>query len=75
MSYQTPTTALLGLGVFVIGLIILRIRDFARLKHIPGPSLAGWTDLWMIRAQASGRMNLIMQEVTNEYGKYCIAIL
>jgi hypothetical protein len=75
MVYLTSTTALLGLSLVVVSLIIVRIREFARLKHIPGPAAAGWTDLWMIRAQGSGRMHLILQDAINKYGKCFSTIL
>jgi len=69
MLHLTFTTTLLGFGLVILSLTILRIRDFARLRHIPGPSWAGWTDFWMIRAQASGRMNFVLQDVNRRYGK------
>ncbi|KAK4156097.1 Pisatin demethylase [Chaetomidium leptoderma] len=61
--------ALLGLALVVLSVVILRVKGFARLKHIPGPLWAGWTDLWLIRAQICGRLNFILHDVNRQYGK------
>ncbi|WYZ43292.1 hypothetical protein EsH8_VI_000991 [Colletotrichum jinshuiense] len=49
-------------------LLISRFRDHARLRHIPGPSWAAWTDIWLIRNQLSGRLNFTLQDLNNKHG-------
>ncbi|KAL5877151.1 hypothetical protein ACKVWC_006309 [Pyricularia oryzae] len=62
------TAAIWGISAVVAYAVFARFRDWRRLKHIDGPSLAGWTDYWMIRSQLSGRMNLDLADVVREYG-------
>lgn len=64
------TAAIWGISAVVAYAVFARFRDWRRLKHIDGPSLAGWTDYWMIRSQLSGRMNLDLADVVREYGVY-----
>ncbi|KND88036.1 Pisatin demethylase [Tolypocladium ophioglossoides CBS 100239] len=44
------------------------LRCFLRLRHIPGPTLAAWTDLWMVRSQLTGRMHLVLHDLTKKHG-------
>ncbi len=70
MLCLTSSTALLGAAVIVFSFIVFRLRDYAKLKHIPGPFWTGFTDLWMLRGQLTGRMNFILYETNKKYGKY-----
>ncbi|KAK3900014.1 cytochrome P450 [Staphylotrichum tortipilum] len=46
-----PSTLILSLAAFVlISNILYRIVRWRRLRHVPGPPLAGWTSLWLTRA-------------------------
>ncbi len=58
-----------ALAVLVALLVTTRVRSYRRLSHVGGPSAAGWTDLWMIRAQASGQMHLVLWETIKRYGQ------
>lgn len=70
MSYSALSiAALVGIATLSVYLLIDRVRGHSRLKHIPGPFWAGWTDLWMIRAQLSGRMCFLLAEANGKYGK------
>ena len=69
MQLLTSTAGLVGLGLVLLLVVVQRVRDYARTKHIPGPFWAGWTDLWMIRAQLSGRMCFILAETNVKYGR------
>ncbi|RKU45312.1 hypothetical protein DL546_007167 [Coniochaeta pulveracea] len=62
------STVLPGFGAVLLLLVILRIRAYRRLAHIPGPVLARWTDLWLISAQSSGRCNYILADAMKKYG-------
>ncbi|OHW98989.1 benzoate 4-monooxygenase cytochrome p450 [Colletotrichum incanum] len=50
-------------------LILCRLHDYARLRHIPGPFWAAWTDLWLIRNQLSGRLNFALQDLNKEHAR------
>ncbi|GAB1315638.1 hypothetical protein MFIFM68171_05848 [Madurella fahalii] len=64
-----PSTAVvLGLALVAIYLIIQRVKGYARVRHIPGPFWAGWTDLWLIYTQLSGRMCFILADANKKYG-------
>ncbi|KLU85186.1 hypothetical protein MAPG_04216 [Magnaporthiopsis poae ATCC 64411] len=67
-------TAVATPGIWILGALallagIFRVRDYLRLRHIPGPWLASWTDFWLIRSQYGGRMNLDLDEACRKYGK------
>ncbi|KAF4881803.1 Cytochrome P450 monooxygenase lolP1 [Colletotrichum fructicola] len=48
--------------------VILTIRQYIRLRHIPGPFLAGISPLWLLRAACSGSMHLKLYEANQKYG-------
>jgi hypothetical protein len=48
--------------------IVQQIRQWYRLRHIPGPRLAGWSILWQLSGALSGRYHEILNEVAEEYG-------
>ncbi|OLN87613.1 Pisatin demethylase 25 [Colletotrichum chlorophyti] len=45
-----------------------QLRDYARLRHIPGPTWACWTNFWLIRNQLGGRLNFTLQDLNKHYG-------
>jgi hypothetical protein len=61
--------ALVGFATLAIYLVINRVRGHSRLRHIPGPFWTGWTDIWMLYAQLSGRMCFLLAEANDKYGK------
>ncbi|KAK4235349.1 Pisatin demethylase [Achaetomium macrosporum] len=64
----SSTLLVLSPALLVLWLIVRRFQEYARLRHIPGPFWAGWTGLWLIRAQLSGRMNFILHDTIRKYG-------
>ncbi|RYP60133.1 hypothetical protein DL769_008262 [Monosporascus sp. CRB-8-3] len=46
----------LTLAAIVAYSIVVRVTAWHRLRHIKGPALAGWSRLWILRYQASGRL-------------------
>ncbi|KAH6621685.1 cytochrome P450 [Chaetomium sp. MPI-SDFR-AT-0129] len=68
LPHELPSVALIGLGLAISYLIITRVQGFLRSKHIPGPFWTAWTDLWVIRAQLSGRFCFILQDANKKYG-------
>jgi len=60
--------------VIVVGLalalyVFRKIRQFRSLQEFKGPWFAGWSRLWLLRANGSGKMNLVFTEVNDKYGK------
>lgn len=41
---------------------------YARLRHFPGPKLAGWTRIPFILWHMSGQVHLKFQEISETYG-------
>ncbi|KAK3368362.1 cytochrome P450 71A20 [Podospora didyma] len=68
MHCLSSTVGLVGLALVGFCLVVQRIRGYRRLRHIPGPFWAGWTDFWIIRTQLSGRMCFILADVNEKYG-------
>ncbi|KAB5522945.1 cytochrome P450 86A1 [Coniochaeta sp. 2T2.1] len=68
MLYSYPTAVLVGLAGLFAWLVVARVRAYRRLSHIPGPFGTGWTDLWLIRAQISGRISFILADANTKYG-------
>ncbi|RNJ52374.1 hypothetical protein D7B24_003737 [Verticillium nonalfalfae] len=69
LSTMPPATIALAAGLLLLSyLVAARVRDFSRLRHVHGPFLAGWTDLWLIRNQLSGRLNFVLQDANKKYG-------
>lgn len=59
-----PTLAwLLGILAFII-----LVRRFNRLRHIPGPFLAKFTDLWRVYHQWNGEIATLFRALHEEYG-------
>lgn len=61
----------LGWGLFamLIGVaIVARIRTWLRLRHIPGPPFAGFSELWLLRKTLAGRCHLDTAEACSKYG-------
>ncbi|EME83802.1 uncharacterized protein MYCFIDRAFT_53776 [Pseudocercospora fijiensis CIRAD86] len=60
--------AFLPLFAIVLLLIARKIRQFYALNHFAGHWSSGWSRLWLLRTQSSGRMNKIFTELNNKYG-------
>lgn len=44
--------------------------SYRRLSHIPGPWLAGWSNLWLVGALYRQRSNLEFYELAQKYGMH-----
>lgn len=55
--------------VAVVRSALSALRQYWRLRHIPGPPSAGWSKWWLVRAVASGRVHLDVYEVCQKYSK------
>jgi cytochrome P450 len=61
---------ILAIAVALIATIFIasRIRTYNRLAHIPGPKIAGWSRLWLVWANTSGRNHACLYDVILKYG-------
>ncbi|KAF2214085.1 hypothetical protein CERZMDRAFT_38503 [Cercospora zeae-maydis SCOH1-5] len=64
---MVPTMFLLVLAVFAV-FIIRKTRRYCALKHFGGHWSTGWSRLWLLKTQGSGRMNRIFTDVNRKYG-------
>ncbi|KAK8100998.1 hypothetical protein PG999_011372 [Apiospora kogelbergensis] len=70
-----------GLGVATIGialgvsyLILSSIHAYTRLRHIPGPFWARWSNLWLSRQMLRGEYVQIMDKLHRQHGPIvCLA--
>ncbi|EPE02891.1 benzoate 4-monooxygenase cytochrome p450 [Ophiostoma piceae UAMH 11346] len=62
------TLAVAGSILLATYFVITYIRAYRHLSHIPGPPLAAWTDLWLVRGQLSGQLNFTLLNVNETYG-------
>jgi hypothetical protein len=46
---HTMTWLLLSAGFIGIYIVLSSVLQYWRLRHIPGPPLAAWTDFWLMR--------------------------
>lgn len=64
-----PLTVTWGLvAVLIVIALTLRIRTWLRLRHIPGPPIAGITEFWLLRKTLSGRCHIDLLEACKKYG-------
>jgi hypothetical protein len=56
------------LAVVTVSNILHQVRSYHRLRHIKGPWLTGWTDLWLIRKTWRGETFKELNHLCNEYG-------
>ncbi|KAK5654058.1 hypothetical protein OQA88_7736 [Cercophora sp. LCS_1] len=54
--------------IYLAWLIAITLTQYFRLGHIPGPRLAGFSNLWLARSVLSGRMHLDLHDVILKYG-------
>lgn len=67
-----PSSSSLLVGA-VLGLIAAvltrRVRRWSRLRHIPGPSIAGWSTWWQLRSALGGRYHERLKEQADLHGE------
>lgn len=44
-----------------------------KLQHVPGPRLASWTELWLLKVAWRGNFHLVADRLFREFGKSEIA--
>ena len=57
--------------IFLSYLVASTVASYWTLRHFPGPWLAGFSNLWYIKAATSGESHLYLANVCNKYGMRC----
>lgn len=54
--------------LFITWYLVSTIRQYLRLRHIKGPLVAGFTQVWLIRCVGGGRTHLDLWGACQKYG-------
>ncbi|TVY62782.1 Cytochrome P450 monooxygenase mpaDE [Lachnellula suecica] len=65
-SFCQIASAIVGLSTAIA--IFETIRSWLRLRHIPGPPLAGFSRLWLVWNSLKGRLAYATEEASGKYG-------
>jgi hypothetical protein len=68
MSPGPLTVTFVLVNVLIVIALALRTRTWLRLRHIPGPPIAGITEFWLLRKTLSGRAPVAILESRKKYG-------
>lgn len=60
----------LAIGVLLAAVILKTIRQYYALKDFGGPWGVGFSRLWLLWANGSGKMNLVFTQVNDRYGMF-----
>lgn len=58
----------LSVEIILAGFLWFRVRSWQRLANIPGPRVASFSILWLLKHAISGSLNDTLVEVDNKYG-------
>ncbi|KAF3037391.1 hypothetical protein E8E11_000820 [Didymella keratinophila] len=64
----TPSTVLVAVVSFLIAYLANVWYTWRKLSHVPGPTWAGFTKLWMVRQSVQRRQPYAFMEANNKYG-------
>jgi hypothetical protein len=75
-SFASPSEFLYSitpyLALFIILLYSLNAYlSYQKLSHIPGPRLAAWSSLWLVRAVYRKQSHLEFYAAAKKYGELC----
>jgi hypothetical protein len=71
LSEQSSTTLYLqAILLIVFGQVTRLIRRWYRLRHIPGPTGAGWSSWWQLRGALSGRYHEHLKGAAEQFGTF-----
>lgn len=60
-------------SLLVAAFILRRLRQWQRLRHIPGPPFAGFSRwFWLVPLVRSGQLDLRLQALNKKYGKISV---
>jgi len=72
ISIFATSRSLLGLAavgiVAVVWFLVSTVVSYRKLRHIPGPRLAQFSQLWLFNVSFKGDLYLAMEEVLRKYG-------
>lgn len=68
MVFKTGMSLAVGAVALVVYLVATSIGSWLRLRHIPGPRVAGWSKIWLVKRQVTGKLVLDLGNVCNQYG-------
>ncbi|PTB55260.1 hypothetical protein M431DRAFT_520506 [Trichoderma harzianum CBS 226.95] len=54
--------------IFLVAFLARQVCCWQRLRHIPGPTIAGWTIWWQLSNALSGRYHEHLKEAADTYG-------
>jgi hypothetical protein len=63
-----PVAVIVGLGLSLL-YVVRTLQQYRALSEFKGPWVAGFSRLWLLRANGSGKMNLAFTEVNDKYGQ------
>lgn len=72
---SSTTLYLQAIFLIVFGQITRLIRRWYRLRHIPGPTGAGWSSWWQLRGALSGRYHEHLKDAADQFGTFSQRIL
>ncbi|KAH6855941.1 cytochrome P450 11B2 [Chaetomium sp. MPI-CAGE-AT-0009] len=68
MAFLIACITIVAIGGLIFWSLITRTRNWHRLRHIPGPPAAGWTKLFLVRHQFSGKLLQHLRDVAQKHG-------
>ncbi|KAK3294183.1 cytochrome P450 11B2 [Chaetomium fimeti] len=68
MAFLIASIAIVAIGASIVWSLATRIRNWYRLRHIPGPPGAGWTKFFLVRHQFSGKLPQHLRNVAQKHG-------
>lgn len=65
-----PQLLLLSCLLSIVYFIASAFSTYRKLRHIPGPRFAAFSQLWLFNVTAKGDVYLSAEKVLREYGMY-----
>lgn len=63
------TWLLAAAALLVVALASWHWQLSQKLAHIPGPRIAAWTNFWLVYAQLTGKIHIILHDLVTERGQ------
>ncbi|KAF4343210.1 pisatin demethylase (cytochrome P450) [Fusarium beomiforme] len=57
-----------AIALLLLAQVIRLVRRWSRLRHIPGPTGAGWSSCWQCRGALSGRYHEHLKNAADQFG-------
>ena len=75
LLFSAPVGVAVLIALVTLGWVVRAVHSWRRLRHVPGPALARWSSLWMVKRLSSGRFHEAMCDVMEEYGEFFYLLL